>query len=170
MFICKPIAASVKLSDGKFYNETIADKTTPLIDQLSISQFQLNNEEIYYKNNKDREFEKLIPSNYFTIKESNNEKTNLFFEIWNVFSQWDEKLNLKDFKTYIYPYRTSNDEYYDLSMKRISIHNENFKTSEITVPITQDRPSYWIERACEVETKVEEVEYFFEKSFGKSLS
>ena len=55
-------------------------------------------------------------------------------------------------------------------MKRISIHNENFKTSEITVPITQDRPSYWIERSCEVETKVEEVEYFFDKSFGKSLS
>ena len=170
VFICKPIAASVKLSDGKFYNETIDDKTTPLIDQLSISQFQLNDDEIYYKNNKDREFEQLIPSDYFIIKESNNDKTNLFLEIWNVFSQWDQKLNLKGFKTYIYPYRTSNDVNYDLSMKRISIHNENFKTSEITVPITQDRPSYLIERACEVETKVKEVEYFFDKSFGKNLS
>ena len=52
-------------------------------------------------------------------------------------------------------------------MKRISIHKENYKTSEITVPITGDMdiPSYFVERSCDVV-----IEHFFEKSKNRKLS
>ena len=85
--------------------------------------------------------------------------------------KWDQMLNLKNFKTFIYPYQWSNDNGdYDLAMKRISIHRENYKTSEITVPITADRPSYFIERSCEGENETDVIQHFFEKSKNRKLS
>ena len=75
-------------------------------------------------------------------------------------------LNLKNFKTFIYPYKSFRENGdYDLSMKRISIHKENYRTSEITVPISEDRPSYFVERSCDGV-----IQYFFEKKHNRKLS
>ena len=50
-------------------------------------------------------------------------------------------------------------------MKRISIHKENYRTSEITVPISEDRPSYFVERSCD-----DKIQYFFEKKHNRKIS
>ena len=178
IFTCKPVMASVQLKNGEYYFETLDDENTPLIDNLTVSQFLIVNDDVFYKNNKKRKFEKLISSKHFSILDLNSEESNVFKEIWNIFSEWDQMLDLKNFKTFIYPYKSVNDNGdYDLSMKRISIHKENYKTSEITVFITGDRTSYFgnranyfIERSCEGEKETDVIQHFFEKSKNRKLS
>ena len=171
IFTCKPVMASVQLKSGKYYTETIDDENTPLIDNLTVSKFFIDNDDVFYKNNKKREFEQLISSKHFSILELNSEESNVFKEVWAIFSKWDQMLDLKNFITFIYPYKSVNaNGDYDLSMKRISIHKENYKTSEITVLITEDRPSYFIERSCEGEKETDVIQHFFEKSKNRKLS
>ncbi len=171
IFTCKPVMASVQLKNGEYYFETLDDENTPLIDNLTVSQFLIVNDDVFYKNNKKREFEQLISSKHFSGSELNSEESNVFKEIWDIFAKWDQMLDLKNFITFIYPYKSVNDNGdYDLSMKRISIHKENYKTSEITVPITEDRPSYFIERSCEGEKETDVIQHFFEKSKNRKLS
>ena len=170
IFTCKPVKASVQLKNG-LYTETIDDENTPLIDNLTVSQFLIDNDDVFYKNNKKREFEQLISSKHFSILELNSEESNVFKEVWTIFSKWDQMLNLKNFKTFIYPYKSFNDNGdYELAMKRISVHKENYKTSEITVPITTDRSSYFIERSCEGENETDVIQHFFEKSKNIKIS
>ena len=169
VFTCKPVMASFDLKNGEYYTETIDDEYTPVIDQLPLTQFLIDDYDVFYKNNKKRKFEKLIPSKHFSGSELNSE--NVFKKIWNIFAEWDQMLDLKNFITFIYPYRSYNiNGDYDLSMKRISIHKENYKTSEITVPITEDRPPYLIERSCEREYETDVIQHFFEKSKNRKLS
>ena len=173
VFTCKPVMASVQLKSGEYYFETIDDEKTPLINQLTVSQFLIDNDGVFYKNNKNRKFEQLISTNHFASLDLNNEESNVFKKIWDVFLEWDQMLNLKNFKTFIYPYRSFNDNGdYHLSMKRISIHKENYKTSEITVPVpfSEDKPSYFIERSCESEKEKDPIQYFFEKKNNRKLS
>ena len=144
---------------------------TPVIDQLPLTQFLIDDYDVFYKNNNKRKFEKLIPSKHFSGSELNSE--NVFKKIWNIFAEWDQMLDLKNFITFIYPYRSYNiNGDYDLSMKRISIHKENYKTSEITVPVpfSEDKPSYFIERSCEGEEETAPIQYFFEKKHNRKLS
>ncbi len=171
VFICKPIYASVKLKNGKYYFESIDNENTPLIDQLTISRFLIDDKDVFYKNNKNRKFEQLISTKHLSNLDLNNNESNIFNKIWNIFMEWDQMLKINNFKTFIYPYKTFNENGgYDLSMKRISIHKENYKTSEITVPITEDRPSYYIERSCEGEKKKVPIQHFFEDSINRKLS
>ena len=179
IFTCKPVMASVQLKNGEYYFETLDDENTPLIDNLTVSQFLIVNDDVFYKNNKKRKFEKLISSKHFSGSELNSEKSNVYKKkIWNLFAKWDQMLDLKNFITFIYPYRSYNiNGDYDLSMKRISIHKENYKTSEITVFITGDRTSYFgnranyfIERSCEGEKETDVIQHFFEKSKNRKLS
>jgi len=166
VFTCKPVMASVQLKNGEYYFETIDDEKTPLINQLTVSQFLIDNDDVFYKNNKNRKFEQLISTKHFSNLNLESEEANVFKKIWDVFLEWDQMLNLKNFKTFIYPYtsfRENGD--YDLSMKRISIHKENYRTSEITVPISEDRPSYFVERSCDGV-----IQYFFEKKHNRKLS
>ena len=169
IFTCKPVMASFDLKNGEYYTETIDDEYTPVIDQLPLTQFLIDDYDVFYKNNNKRKFEKLIPSKHFSGSELNSE--NVFKKIWNIFAEWDQMLDLKNFITFIYPYRSFNvNGDYDLSMKRISIHKENYKTSEITVPITEDRPSYFVERSCEGENETDAIQHFFEESINRKLS
>ena len=171
IFTCKPVMASVQLKNGEYYFETLDDENTPLIDNLTVSQFLIVNDDVFYKNNKKRKFEQLISSKHFSILDLNSEESNVFKKIWDIFSEWDQMLNLKNFKTFIYPYKSVNDNGdYDLSMKRISIHKENYKTSEITVFTTGDMESYLIEKSCEREKETDVIQHFFEKSKNRKLS
>ena len=166
VFTCKPVMASVQLKNGEYYFETIDDEKTPLINQLTVSQFLIDNDDVFYKNNKNRKFEQLISSKHFSNLDLENEDSNVFKYILNIFAKWDQMLNLENFKTFIYPYKTFKENGdYDLSMKRISIHKENYRTSEITVPISEDRPSYFVERSCDGV-----IQYFFEKKHNRKLS
>jgi len=166
VFTCKPVFASIQLKNGKYYSETIDDEKTPLINQLTVSQFLIDNDDVFYKNNKNRKFEQLISTKHFSNLNLESEEANVFKKIWDVFLEWDQMLNLKNFKTFIYPYKSFRENGdYDLSMKRISIHKENYRTSEITVPISEDRPSYFVERSCEGV-----IQYFFEKKHNRKLS
>ena len=168
VFTCKPIMASVQLKNGEYYFETVDDEKTPLINQLTVSQFLIDHDDVFYKNNKNRKFEQLISSKAFSNLDLNNEESNVFKKILDVFLEWDQMLNLKNFKTFIYPYKSFNDNGdYNLAMKRISIHKENYKTSEITVPVpfSENKPSYFVERSCD-----RIIQYFFEKSKNRSLS
>ena len=158
--------ASVQLKSGEYYFETIDDEKTPLINQLTVSQFLINNDDVFYKNNKNRKFEQLISTKHFSNLNLESEEANVFKKIWDVFLEWDQMLNLKNFKTFIYPYKSFRENGdYNLSMKRISIHKENYKTSEITVPISENRPSYFVERSCDGV-----IQYFFEKKPNRKLS
>ena len=166
VFTCKPVMASVQLKNGEYYFETIDDEKTPLINQLTVSQFLIDNDDVFYKNNKNRKFEQLISTKHFSNLNLESEEANIFKKIWDVFLEWDQMLNLKNFKTFIYPYKSFRENGdYDLSMKRISIHKENYRTSEITVPISEDRPSYFVERSCDGV-----IQYFFEKKHNRKLS
>ena len=173
VFTCKPVMASVQLKNGEYYFETIDDEKTPLINQLTVSQFLIDNDDVFYKNNKNRKFEQLISTKDFSNLNLESEEANVFKKIWDVFLEWDQMLNLKNFKTFIYPYKSFSDNGdYHLSMKRISIHKENYRTSEITVPVpfSEDKPSYFIERSCEGENKKDIIQYFFEGSINRKLS
>ena len=50
VFTCKPVFASIQLKNGKYYSETIDDEKTPLINQLTVSQFLIDNDDVFYKN------------------------------------------------------------------------------------------------------------------------
>ena len=166
VFTCKPVFASIQLKNGEYYSETADDESTPLIDTLPITQFLIDDDNVFYKNNKNRKFEQLISTEHISNLNLESEQVNVFKKIWNVFLEWDEILNLKNFKTFIYPYKSFRENGdYDLSMKRISIHKENYRTSEITVPISEDRPSYFVERSCDGI-----IQYFFEKKYNRKLS
>ena len=91
--------ASVQLKSGEYYFETIDDEKTPLINQLTVSQFLIDNNDVFYKNNKNRKFEQLISTKHLSNLDLNNEDSNVFKKIWDVFSEWDQMLNLKNFKT-----------------------------------------------------------------------
>ena len=166
VFNCKPIFASVELKNGEYYFETTDDESTPLIDTLPVTQFLIDDDDIFYKNNKNRKFEQLISTEHIFNLNLEGENANVFKSILTIFAKWDEKLNLENFKTFIYPYRSFKENGdYDLSMKRISIHQENYRTSEITVPISEDRPSYFVERSCDGK-----IQHFFEKKYNRKLS
>ena len=166
VFTCKPVFASIQLKNGEYYSETTDDESTPLIDTLPITQFLIDDDDVFYKNNENREFEQLISTEHISNLNLESEEANVFKKIWDVFLEWDQILNLKNFKTFIYPYKSFRENGdYDLSMKRISIHIENYRTSEITVPISEDRPSYFVERSCDGI-----IQYFFEKKHNRKLS
>ena len=166
VFTCKPVFASIQLKNGEYYSETTDDESTPLIDTLPITQFLIDDDDIFYKNNKNRKFEQLIPTEQIFNLNLEGENANVFKSILTIFAKWDEKLNLENFKTFIYPYRSFKENGdYDLSMKRISIHQENYRTSEITVPISEDRPPYFVERSCDGK-----IQHFFEKKYNRKLS
>ena len=166
VFTCKPVMASVQLKNGEYYSETTDDESTPLIDTLPITQFLIDDDDVFYKNNKNRKFEQLISTEHISNLNLESEEENVFQKIWDVFLEWDQMLNLKNFRTFIYPYKSFRENGdYDLSMKRISIHEENYRTSEITVPISEDRPSYFVERSCDGV-----IQYFFEKKHNRKLS
>ena len=166
VFTCKPVFASIQLKNGEYYSETADDESTPLIDTLPITQFLIDDDNVFYKNNKNRKFEQLISTEHISNLNLESEEANVFKKIWDVFLEWDQILNLKNFKTFIYPYKSFRENGdYDLSMKRISIHKENYRTSEITVPISEDRPSYFVERSCNGL-----IQYFFEKKHNRKLS
>ena len=166
VFTCKPVFASIQLKNGEYYSETTDDESTPLIDTLPITQFLIDDDDVFYKNNENRKFEQLISTEYISNLNLESKEANVFKKIWDVFLEWDQILNLKNFKTFIYPYKSFRENGdYDLSMKRISIHKENYKTSEITVPISEDRPSYFVERSCDGV-----IQYFFEKKRNRKLS
>jgi len=166
VFTCKPVFASIQLKNGEYYSETTDDESTPLIDTLPITQFLIDDDDVFYKNNENREFEQLISTEHISNLNLKSEEANVFKKIWDVFLEWDQILNLKNFKTFIYPYKSFRENGdYDLSMKRISIHIENYRTSEITVPISEDRPSYFVERSCNGL-----IQYFFEKKHNRKLS
>ena len=166
IFVCKPVMASVQLKNGEYYFETIDDENTPFIDQLTTSKFLIDDRDVFYKNNKNRKFEHLISTEHIYNLKLENDEANVFKYISNIFTKWDQMLNLKNFKTFIYPYKSVRENGdYDLSMKRISIHKENYRTSEITVPISEDRPSYFVERSCDGV-----IQYFFEKKHNRKLS
>jgi len=166
VFTCKPVFASIQLKNGEYYSETADDESTPLIDTLPITQFLIDDDNVFYKNNKNRKFEQLISTEHISNLNLESEQASVFKKIWDVFLEWDQILNLKNFKTFIYPYKSFRENGdYDLSMKRISIHKENYRTSEITVPISEDRPSYFVERSCDGV-----IQYFFEKKHNRKLS
>ena len=166
VFNCKPVFASVQLKNGDYYSETKDDESTPLIDALPVTQFLIDDDDIFYKNNKNRKFEQLISTEHIFNLNLEGENANVFKSILTIFAKWDEKLNLENFKTFIYPYRSFKENGdYDLSMKRISIHQENYRTSEITVPISEDRPPYFVERSCDGK-----IQHFFEKKYNRKLS
>ena len=166
VFNCKPVFASVQLKNGDYYSETKDDESTPFIDALPVTQFLIDDDDIFYKNNKNRKFEQLISTEHIFNLNLEGENANVFKSILTIFAKWDEKLNLENFKTFIYPYKSFKENGdYDLSMKRISIHKENYRTSEITVPISEDRPSYFVERSCD-----RKIQYFFEKKYNRKLS
>ena len=166
VFTCKPVFASIQLKNGEYYSETSDDESTPLIDTLPVTQFLIDDDNVFYKNNKNRKFEQLISTEHIANLNLESEEANVFKKIWDVFLEWDQILNLKNFKTFIYPYKSFRENGdYDLSMKRISIHKENYRTSEITVPISEDRPSYFVERSCDGI-----IQYFFEKKHNRKLS
>ena len=166
VFTCKPIFASIQLKNGEYYSETTDDESTPLIDTLPVTQFLIDDNDVFYKNNKNRKFEQLISTEHISNLNLESEQANVFKKIWDIFLEWDQMLNLKYFKTFIYPYKSFRENGdYDLSMKRISIHIENYRTSEITVPISEDRPSYFVERSCNGL-----IRYFYEKKHNRKLS
>ena len=66
VFTCKPVMASVQLKNGEYYFETLDDEKTPLINQLTVSQFLIDKGDVFYKNNKNRKFERLISTEYFS--------------------------------------------------------------------------------------------------------
>ena len=171
VFACKPVMASVALENGEYYFEKDQDKHTPLINQLTVTHFLIDNINVFYKNNKNRKFEQLIPSEDFYNVELSKEHTNIFLKAKNAFGKWDQMLDLKNFKTFIFLYSSFQDDGSSShSIKRISIHKQNNMTSEITVPITNKIPSYFVGRLCVGEKETDVIQHFFEESINKKLS
>ena len=171
VFTCKPVMASVALENGEYYFEKDQDKHTPLINQLTVTHFLIDNINVFYKNNKNRKFEQLIPSEDFYNVELSKEHTNIFLKAKKSFILWDQMLDLENYKTFIFLYSSFEDNGNSShSIKRISIHKQNNMTSEITVPMTSEMPSYFIGRLCEGEKETDVIQHFFEESFNKKLS
>ena len=172
VFTCKPVIASVPLENGKYYVEKNHYKKTPLIDKLTITHFLINNDDdVFYKNNKNRKFEQLIPSEDFYNVELSKEHANVFLKAKNAFAKWDQILDLKNFKTFIYLYSSFQDDgSSSYSIKRISFHKQNNMTSEITVPMTTKMPSYFIGRLCAGNKETDVIQHFFLESTNKKLS
>ena len=154
VFVCKPTIAGLQLDSGKYYFENEHDDDrTPFIDKLTTTQFILNKENIFYKNNKNRSFEQLIPYKSFLSIDLPSHDLNLISKAIKIFQKWDKILDLpaltKDFETYIYLYSfNQEDDNLNHSIKRISIDIKNLMTSEITVPITSKTPAYFVARLC----------------------
>lgn len=171
VFTCKPVMASVPLENGEYYFEKDSYEKTPLINKLTVTHFLIDNVDVFYKNNKNRKFEQLIPSKDFYNVELSKEHTNIFLKAKNAFALWDQMLDLENYKTFIYLYSSfQNDGSSSHSIKRISIHKQNNMTSEITVPMTNKMPSYFVGRLCEGEKENDVIQHFFEKSINKKLS
>ena len=171
VFTCKPVMASVPLENGEYYFEKDSYEKTPLIDKLTITKFLIDNDYVFYKNNKNRKFEQLIPSEDFYNVELSKEHTNIFLKAKNAFTLWDQMLDLENYKTFIYLYSSFQDDGSSShSIKRISIHKQNNMTSEITVPMTNKMPSYFVGRLCEGEKETDVIQHFFEESINKKLS
>tara|TARA_Y100000996_G_scaffold336102_1_gene272653 strand:+ start:648 stop:1247 length:600 start_codon:yes stop_codon:yes gene_type:complete len=171
VFTCKPVMASVPLENGEYYFEKDSYEKTPLINKLTVTHFLIDNVDVFYKNNKNRKFEQLIPSKDFYNVELSKEHTNIFLKAKNAFALWDQMLDLENYKTFIYLYSSFQDDGSSShSIKRISIHKQNNMTSEITVPMTNKMPSYFVGRLCEGEKENDVIQHFFEKSINKKLS
>ena len=171
VFTCKPVMASVPLENGKYYFEKDSYEKTPLINKLTVTHFLIDNVDVFYKNNKNRKFEHLIPSKDFYNVELSKEHTNIFLKAKNAFALWDQMLDLENYKTFIYLYSSFQDDGSSShSIKRISIHKQNNMTSEITVPMTNKMPSYFVGRLCEGEKENDVIQHFFEESINKKLS
>ena len=170
IFTCKPVVAGVPLENGNFYIEKEYDENTPMLNALTTTQFFINKEAVFYKNNKNRQFEQLIPSDYFFNKELSKEEKFLR-EIEDTFAKWDRTLKLENFKSFYLLYRSfADDGNSNHSIKRISINKKNNRTSEITVPLKGNIPTYFILRMCEGEKEADVIQHFFEKSINKKLS
>ena len=171
IFTCKPVMASVPLENGEYYFEKDSYEKTPLINKLTVTHFLIDNVDVFYKNNKNRKFEQLIPSKDFYNVELSKEHTNIFLKAKNAFALWDQMLDLENYKTFIYLYSSFQDDGSSShSIKRISIHKQNNMTSEITVPMTNKMPSYFVGRLCEGEKENDVIQHFFEESINKKLS
>ena len=171
VFTCKPVMASVPLENGEYYFEKDSYEKTPLINKLTVTHFLIDNSNVFYKNNKNRKFEQLIPSKDFYNVELSKEHTNIFLKAKNAFTLWDQMLDLENYKTFIYLYSSFQDDGSSShSIKRISIHKQNNMTSEITVPMTNKMPSYFVGRLCEGEKETDVIQHFFEESNNKKLS
>ena len=171
VFKCKPVMASVPLENGEYYFEKDSYEKTPLINKLTVTHFLIDNVDVFYKNNKNRKFEQLIPSKDFYNVELSKEHTNIFLKAKNAFALWDQMLDLENYKTFIYLYSSFQDDGSSShSIKRISIHKQNNMTSEITVPMTNKMPSYFVGRLCEGEKETDVIQHFFEESINKKLS
>ena len=171
VFTCKPVMASVPLENGEYYFEKDSYEKTPLINKLTVTHFLIDNVDVFYKNNKNRKFEQLIPSKDFYNVELSKEHTNIFLKAKNAFTKWDQMLDLENYKTFIYLYSSFQDDGSSShSIKRISIHKQNNMTSEITVPMTNKMPSYFVGRLCEGEKETDVIQHFFEESINKKLS
>jgi len=170
IFTCKPVVTGVPLENGDLYIENEYDEKTPMLNALTTTQFLINHEDVFYKNNKNRQFEKLIPSEYFYNKDlSKDEK--FLREIEEAFVNWDRRLNLESFNSFFLLYRSFADNGdSNHSIKRISINKQNNRTSEITVPLKGNMPTYFILRMCEGDKETDIIQHFFEKSLNKKLS
>ena len=156
--------ASVPLENGKYYFEKDSYEKTPLINKLTVTHFLIDNADVFYKNNKNRKFEQLIPSKDFYNVELSKEHKNIFLKAKNAFTKWDQMLDLENYKTFIYLYSSFQDDGSSShSIKRISIHKQNNMTSEITVPMTNKMPSYFVGRLCEGEKETDVIQHFFEE-------
>ena len=72
------------------------------------------------------------------------------------YTLWDKMLDLENYKTFIFLYSSFEDNgNLSHSIKRVSIHKQNYMTSEITVPMTNDMPSYFIGRLCKGEKETD---------------
>ena len=170
IFTCKPVVTGVPLENGDFYFEKEYDENTPMLNALTTTQFLINDEVVYYKNNKNRQFEQLIPSDYFFNKELSKEEKFLR-EIEDTLAKWDQMLKLENFKSFYLLYRSfADDGNSNHSIKRISINKKNNSTSEITLPLKGDIPTYFILRMCEGEKETDVIQHFIEKSNNKKLS
>ena len=170
IFACKPVVTGIPLENGDLYIEKEYDEKTPLLSALTTTQILINHGEVFYKNNKNRQFEKLIPSEYFYNKDlSKDEK--FLREIEEAFVNWDRRLNLESFKSFFLLYRSFADNGdSNHSIKRISINKQNNRTSEITLPLKGNIPTYFILRMCEGDKETDIIQHFFEKSQNKKLS
>ena len=170
IFTCKPVVTGVPLENGDFYFEKEYDENTPMLNALTTTQFLINDEVVYYKNNKNRQFEQLIPSDYFFNKELSKEEKFLR-EIEDTLAKWDQMLKLENFKSFYLLYRSfADDGNSNHSIKRISINKKNNSTSEITLPLKGNIPTYFILRMCEGDKETDIIQHFFEKSINKKLS
>ena len=159
IFTCKPVVGGYPQKDGEFYIEEAYQEATPLLDVMPISQFLIQGENVYYKNNSSREFEVLVP--YEKLQDMKEMQ-----DIENGFSSWDEMLSFDNFRTFYLRYK-GGDGYE--SLKRISINGSNTKTADITIP-NADFPSYFFLRNCEAEITKEPIQVDYSDDPSKKIS